>query len=86
MAFPFGDHDLSGTIGYIGEIDVRIDTGPYAWSHQTVTRDFFEEAVRHDERNAGLFTPEVSEQAAPEAPETGIGPEASPGRHPLPWR
>ena len=79
VAFPFGDHDLSGTIGYIGEIDVRIDTGPYAWSHQTVTRDFFEEAVRHDERNAGLFTPEVPEQAAPEAPETGMGPEASPG-------
>ena len=47
-------------------------------------RDFFEDAVRHDERNAGLFTPEVPEQAAPEvpaqeAPETGMGPEASPG-------
>ena len=43
------DHEVNGTIGYIGEIDVRIDTGPYAWSHQTVNRDFFEDAVRHDE-------------------------------------
>ena len=71
VAFPFGDHEVNGTIGYIGEIDVRIDTGPYAWSHQTVTRDFFEDAVRHDERNAGLFSPEAPEQ---EVPETAAAP------------
>ena len=40
-------------------------------------RDFFEDAVRHDERNAGLFTPEVPEQAAPEAP-TPEAPAPSP--------
>ena len=67
VAFAYGDHEVNGTIGYIGEIDVRIDTGPYAWSHQTVNRDFFEDAVRHDERNAGLFTPEAPEQEAPAA-------------------
>ena len=84
VAFAYGDHDVCGTIEYIGDLGVRIHTGPYAWSHQLVERDFFEDAVRHDERNAGLFTPEVPEQAAPEvpaqeAPETGMGPEASPG-------
>ena len=79
VAFAYGDHDVNGTIEYIGDLGVRIHTGPYAWSHQLVEKDFFEDAVRHDERNAGLFTPEVPEQTAPEAPETGMGPEASPG-------
>ena len=71
VAFPFGDHEVNGTIGYIGEIDVRIDTGPYAWSHQTVNRDFFEDAVRHDERNAGLFSPEAPAQEVPETTAPG---------------
>ena len=79
VAFAYGDHDVNGTIEYIGDLGVRIHTGPYAWSHQLVEKDFFEDAVRHDERNAGLFTPEVPEQTALEAPETGMGPEASPG-------
>ena len=68
VAFAYGDHDVSGTIEYIGDLGVRIHTGPYAWSHQLVEKDFFEDAVRHDERNVHLFTPEVPEQAAPEAP------------------
>ena len=77
VAFAYGDHDVSGTIEYIGDLDIRIDTGPYAWSHQTVSRDFFEDAVRHDERNAGLFTPEVPEQEAPAAePAPTPGPAA----------
>jgi len=57
VAFAYGDHDVSGTIEHIGDLGIRIHTGPYAWSHQLVERDFFEDAVRHDERNAGLFTP-----------------------------
>ena len=57
VAFGYGDHDIAGTIEYIGDLDVRIHTGPYAWSHETVSRDFFEDALRHDERNAALFTP-----------------------------
>ena len=68
VAFAYGDHDVSGTIEYIGDLGVRIHTGPYAWSHQLVEKDFFEDAVRHDERNVHLFTPEVPEQAVPEAP------------------
>ena len=68
VAFAYGDHDVSGTIEYIGDLGVRIHTGPYAWSHQLGEKDCFEDAVRHDERNVHLFTPEVPEQAAPEAP------------------
>ena len=51
----------------IGVLDVLIHTGPYAWSHQTVSKDFFEDAVRHDERNAHLFTQEPE----PERPAPG---------------
>lgn len=47
--------NIAGTIGYVGELDVRIDTGPYSWSHETISRPQFEEALRHDERNAALF-------------------------------
>ena len=47
-------------------MDVLIHTGPYAWSHETVSRDFFENALRHDERNASLFIPETPEHETPE--------------------
>jgi len=70
VAFSGGDHDISGTIESIGELDVLIHTGPYAWSHEMVSRDFFEDAVRHDGRNAALFTPDAPEQEAP-APGAG---------------
>ena len=66
VAFAYGDHDVSGTIEGIGVLDVVIHTGPYAWSKQTVSKDFFEDAVRHDERNAHLFTQEPEQAPAPE--------------------
>lgn len=65
MVLPAPDQEISGTIGYIGEQEVRIDTGPYAWSNQTVSRSQFEEWLRRDERNAELFQPEVQETAEP---------------------
>jgi N12 class adenine-specific DNA methylase len=74
VAFGYGDHDIAGTIEYIGDLDVRIHTGPYAWSHETVSRDFFEDALRHDERNAALFTSEVPAAEVPPP-----GPTAVPG-------
>lgn len=52
---PLPGRNIAGTIGYVGELDVRIDTGPYSWSHETISRPQFEEALRHDERNAALF-------------------------------
>ena len=54
----YGGQELSGTVGYVGEKDVRIDTGPYSWSHELVNRDAFEDGIRQDDRNAALFTPE----------------------------
>ncbi|QNK40241.1 DEAD/DEAH box helicase family protein [Caproicibacter fermentans] len=54
----YGGQELSGTVGYVGDKDVRIDTGPYSWSHEVVNRDAFENGIRQDERNAALFTPE----------------------------
>ena len=90
VVFPYHDHDVSGTIEYIGEIDVRIDTGPYAWSHVTVDRDFFVDALRQDERNTGLFVRDAPIQEAPvevpsESPalETAAQPSAA---HELPDR
>ena len=59
VTFPYGEREISGTISYIGDIDVRIDTGPYSWSQETINRDMFEDALRQDERNVGLFTPEA---------------------------
>ncbi len=66
VVVPYPDRDIKGTIGYIGEIDVRIDTGPYSWSHTTINRELFDEYIRHDERNAHLFTPEVRENQQPQ--------------------
>ncbi len=71
VSFQYGDHEVTGTIGYIGDLDVRIDTGPYAWNNQVISRDFFEDAIRQDERNAHLFTQEPEPPPAPEVtPET----------------
>ncbi len=66
VVLPYPFREISGTIGYIGEVDVRIDTGPYAWSHEMVNREQFEEFLRRDGRNAHLFQPPAPEQTQPE--------------------
>ena len=58
VVLDYGGQELSGAVGYVGEKDVRIDTGPYSWSHEVVSRDAFENGIWQDERNAALFTPE----------------------------
>ena len=63
VVLDFGNRIVSGTVGYVGENDVRVDTGPYSWSHETVNREQFEEILRRDERNAGLFETEPSPEA-----------------------
>ena len=65
VVVPYPDRDIQGTIGYIGKIDVRIDTGPYSWSHETINREMFEDYLRRDERNAHLFQTPAPEQAQP---------------------
>ena len=69
VILPYPFRVISGTIGYIGEVDVRIDTGPYAWSHETVNREQFEEFLRRDERNAHLFLPDIREPSRTDVPE-----------------
>ena len=66
VTLPYSDREISGTIGYIGELEVRIDTGPYSWSHETLDREQFEESLRLDERNAHLFQAEIREQIRPD--------------------
>ena len=59
VTFPYGEREISGTIGWIGENSVRVDTGPYSSSNEIINRDAFEDALRRDERNAGLFATEA---------------------------
>ncbi len=66
VTFPYGRSEVSGTIGYIGDIEVRIDTGEYSWSHEVINRDQFEAALRHDERNTHLFSAGSKETVQPE--------------------
>lgn len=86
----FNNHgmDVKGTIGYIGDQEVRVDTGPYAWSNEVINRETFEQYLRQDGRNVHLFTPErndaeqsidiTAEESAPaltgaEAPDYKVG-------------
>ena len=55
VVLPLRDREIHGTVAYVGDTEVRIDTGPYSWSHETLSREQFEEALRRDERNVGLF-------------------------------
>ena len=58
VVVPYPDRYIIGTVGYITNLEVRIDTGANSWESELINRIRFEEAVRHDERNAHLFQPE----------------------------
>ena len=64
---PSYDRYIIGTICYIGEFEVRMETGPYAWSTKTVSLPDFENMLRHDIRNATLFDREAEITAPSEA-------------------
>ncbi|MBS6677128.1 MAG: DEAD/DEAH box helicase family protein [Clostridiales bacterium] len=72
---PAPDQPISGTLGYVGDTTVRIDTGPYSWSNKVMGRSQFEELLRQDERNARLFVQEEKESDTPELPELTTEPE-----------
>ena len=72
---PAPDQPISGTLGYVGDTTVRIDTGPYSWSNKVMGRSQFEELLRQDERNASLFVQEEKESDTPELPELTTEPE-----------
>lgn len=76
---PLPGRNITGTIGYVGELEVRVDTGPYSWSQETISRPQFEEALRHDERNTALFhhSPDLTGQTITRENDTltiGYGP------------
>ena len=58
---PAPDQPISGTLGYVSDTTVRIDTDPYSWSSKVMERDQFEELLRQDERNARLFIQKAKE-------------------------
>ena len=72
---PAPDQPISGTLGYIGDTTVRIDTGPYSWSNKVMGRSQFEELLRQDERNASLFMQGEKESSTPELAELTTEPE-----------
>ena len=54
---------IEGTIGYVGETDVRIDTSAqgYSWSNELLNRQQFEDGLRQDE-------PELSDEELDKLP------------------
>ena len=72
---PAPDQPINGTLGYVGDTTVRIDTGPYSWSNKVMGRSQFEELLRQDERNASLFVQGEKESSTPELAELTTEPE-----------
>ena len=54
---------IEGTIGYVGETDVRIDTSAqgYSWSNEVLNKQQFEDGLRQDE-------PELSDEELDKLP------------------
>ena len=54
---------IEGTIGYVGETDVRIDTSAqgYSWSNEVLNKQQFEDGLRQDE-------PELSDESLDKLP------------------
>ena len=64
VVVPLPTQTIEGTIGYVGETDVRIDPdNGYSWENETLNKEQFEDALRQDERNAELFVEAVPEAA-----------------------
>lgn len=85
VTLPAPDHPINGTIGYIGDTDVRIDTGPYSWSNEVVNKEVFERLLRQETRNDDSFEAEIQgrEDEQPTQPETS-GSTGSQAASPVP--
>ena len=57
---------IEGTIGYVGETDVRIDTSAHghSWNNEVINKPQFEDALRQDEPDE----PELSDEELDELP------------------
>ncbi len=51
VVVDFPTRTIEGTIGYVGETDVRIDTSAqgYSWSNEVLNKQQFEDSLRRDE-------------------------------------
>ena len=61
---------IEGTIGYVGETDVRIDTSAHgqSWDNEVINRQRFEEGLRHDEPDE----PELTDEELDELPISAV--------------
>ena len=57
---------IEGTIGYVGETDVRIDTSAHghSWDNEVINKQQFEDALRQEEQDE----PELSDEELDELP------------------
>ena len=76
--YKVGDHvvvdlptqTIEGTIGYVGETDVRIDPeNGYSWENEVLNKQQFEEGLRQDDPEAELSAQDEPEQAEEDVPE-----------------
>ena len=77
--YKVGDHvvvdlptqTIEGTVGYVGETDVRIDPeNGYSWENEVLNKQQFEEGLRQDEPEAELSAQDEPEQAEEDVPES----------------
>ena len=61
---------IEGTIGYVGDTDVRIDTSAHghSWDNEVINRQQFENALRHEEQDE----PELSDEELDELPISAV--------------
>ena len=61
---------IEGTVGYVGETDVRIDTSAHghSWDHEVINKQQFEDALRQEEPDE----PELSDEELDELPVSAV--------------
>ncbi|WP_431602812.1 DEAD/DEAH box helicase family protein [Faecalibacterium prausnitzii] len=76
--YKVGDHvmvdlptqTIDGTVGYVGDTDVRIDPDDgYSWEHEVINKQQFEDGLRQDEPETEAPAQDESEQLEENAPE-----------------
>ena len=76
--YEVGDHvvvdlptqTIDGTVGYVGDTDVRIDPDDgYSWEHEVINKQQFEDGLRQDEPETEAPAQDESEQLEENAPE-----------------
>ena len=78
LNYKAGDHvvvdlptqTIEGTVGYVGDTDVRIDPdNGYSWEHEVINKQQFEDGLRQDEPETEAPVQEEPEQVEENVPE-----------------